>query len=163
MYKFSCKECNKIFISEKKNRIFCSNSCSLKYNRRNNIVPSKKRKGIIKRCIVCNKEYYIPQFRNSISKYCSRKCLAKQHLKKYVSIYGFKKSNKPKHIYKYIITPEGQRMREHRYVMECFLNRKLNPDEHVHHIDGNSFNNDIKNLIVLTNSEHQKLELKLKQ
>lgn len=46
----------------------------------------------------------------------------------------------------------------HRLVMEKYLGRELKTWEHVHHIDGNPQNNNIKNLQVLTNSEHRKLE-----
>lgn len=33
-----------------------------------------KKKGIYKKCIVCNKEYYVPQYRIKSSKYCSKEC-----------------------------------------------------------------------------------------
>jgi len=46
---------------------------------------------------------------------------------------------------------------EHRVVMERVLGVKLTPNLHVHHIDGDPLNNDPKNLVVLTNAEHQKL------
>ena len=50
-------------------------------------------------------------------------------------------------------------MREHRHVIEQHLGRKLKTFEHIHHINGNPIDNRIENLQVLTNSEHQKLEL----
>lgn len=43
---------------------------------------------------------------------------------------------------------------EHRFVMEKFLGRFLDKNEHVHHIDGNKLNNSIENLRLLSNSEH---------
>lgn len=46
----------------------------------------------------------------------------------------------------------------HRIVMEKYLGRKLDTTEHIHHIDGNPKNNEISNLLILTNSEHRKLE-----
>lgn len=50
----------------------------------------------------------------------------------------------------------GVQLREHRYVMEQHLGRKLNSNEIVHHIDGNGLNNDISNLEVMSRSEHMK-------
>ena len=153
-----CKFCGNEFKPKKKSNIFCCRSCQSKWLRKNNIT-GRKRQGIEKICIVCKNKFYVPQYRTNTSIYCSRNCLAKIHLAQYVPIYGFKKTNTPKHEYIYIITPEGKRTREHRYIMEKHLNRKLNTFEHVHHIDGNSKNNKLENLIVLTNGEHQRLEL----
>jgi len=48
-------------------------------------------------------------------------------------------------------------VKEHRLVMERHLGRYIFPDEHVHHIDGNKTNNDIKNLQLLSINEHMKL------
>jgi hypothetical protein len=61
-------------------------------------------------------------------------------------------------VYKTIII-NGKQVREHRWVMEQFLGRKLETWEHVHHIDGNHLNNNIDNLKVLTNADHQRKEL----
>ena len=46
---------------------------------------------------------------------------------------------------------------EHDLVIENKLNRKLKPNEVVHHLDLNKFNNNIENLIYLENSQHSKL------
>jgi hypothetical protein len=56
------------------------------------------------------------------------------------------------------MTVDGKQIRVHRHIMERHLGRKLSPNEHVHHINGNSLDNHLNNLEVLTNSEHQKLE-----
>jgi hypothetical protein len=45
----------------------------------------------------------------------------------------------------------------HRLVMELHLGRYLAKSEHVHHIDGNTLNNEISNLMIMSNSEHSKL------
>lgn len=50
---------------------------------------------------------------------------------------------------------------EHDLVMEAHIGRYLNPGEVVHHIDGNKSNNDISNLMLLSNEEHVKLHRKL--
>lgn len=44
-----------------------------------------------------------------------------------------------------------------RYLMEIELGRSLEADEDVHHIDGNSLNNDISNLEVIKHGEHQRM------
>jgi hypothetical protein len=48
-------------------------------------------------------------------------------------------------------------IREHIYVMECYLKRSLQKGEIVHHIDGDKTNNKIENLFLTTVSEHNKL------
>ena len=49
---------------------------------------------------------------------------------------------------------EGKRIYLHRFIVECYLGRKLKDNEIVHHIDGNILNNDIENLEVITQSIH---------
>ena len=43
---------------------------------------------------------------------------------------------------------------EHRVVMEKHIGRALLVGEIVHHIDGNKRNNDVSNLLLMTQSEH---------
>ena len=45
----------------------------------------------------------------------------------------------------------------HRIVAEEILGRPLEPNEVVHHIDGNKRNNDPSNLMIITQSEHAKI------
>lgn len=45
-------------------------------------------------------------------------------------------------------------VKQHRYIMEKHLGRKLSLNEDVHHIDGNKQNNSIENLEVITHSNH---------
>ena len=54
------------------------------------------------------------------------------------------------------ITVDGKRYKEHRYIMEKKLGRKLKDNEVVHHIDGNGLNNDLSNLELMGKSEHSK-------
>ena len=46
---------------------------------------------------------------------------------------------------------------EHRLVMEKYLNRFLNKNEIVHHVNGDPIDNRIENLQVVTKSEHVKI------
>ena len=48
-------------------------------------------------------------------------------------------------------------IREHQYVMEMHLNRRLTKGEVVHHIDGDKTNNNLDNLYLTTVTEHNKL------
>ena len=46
--------------------------------------------------------------------------------------------------------------REHRVVIECYLDRKLCPDEIVHHKNGNRSDNRLENLEVLSRADHNR-------
>lgn len=59
-----------------------------------------------------------------------------------------------------IITESGNRIMEHRSLMEKALGRKLTNVEVIHHKDGNRLNNSIENLEVLTNAVHVTMHLK---
>lgn len=49
---------------------------------------------------------------------------------------------------------DGSRILEHRYVMQNHMGRKLERNEVVHHRDNNGKNNSVKNLELMTLSEH---------
>jgi hypothetical protein len=51
--------------------------------------------------------------------------------------------------------------RNYRHVVEETIGRKLNSDEHVHHIDVNSKNNNITNLHVCSPEEHGRIHAQL--
>lgn len=51
---------------------------------------------------------------------------------------------------------EGREVKEHRFIMEAHLGRKLEPWEHVHHKDGNKTNNAVENLAVISAEEHNR-------
>lgn len=49
------------------------------------------------------------------------------------------------------------RVKQHRWIMEQFLKRRLNPNEDIHHINGNKKDNRIVNLQVISHSGHTKI------
>lgn len=73
----------------------------------------------------------------------------------------------PKKGYIRIFNPKHHRadkngyVREHILIMEKHLGRRLNPQEVIHHVDHNTKNNDISNLMLFRNhSEHSRFEYK---
>jgi hypothetical protein len=58
----------------------------------------------------------------------------------------------------YPYRPGGYRcIREHVFVMEMYLQRRIEKGEIIHHIDGNKRNNKLENLFLTTVTEHNKL------
>ena len=53
--------------------------------------------------------------------------------------------------------------KEHLVLMEKSIGRKLNPDEIVHHIDGNKQNNKIDNLFLTTSKGHRNAHCSLQE
>lgn len=135
----SCSVCNKQFHRSpgniKGHVIYCSREC--------------RTKQVIHSCLYCQKEFSVRQYRTDV-KYCSRSCLAKAFLPKFEE-FRFK--------------PSGQSTRptrKYRKIMEEHLGRKLTKDEHVHHIDGNPENNELSNLMVVSNAEHGRIHASIR-
>jgi hypothetical protein len=130
-------------------------------------------------CINCNKEFMTKYLRKNIAKFCSKHC-------KYQNMRGGQHSEKtkqkmsishkgPKHWnwkggktthklgYVYVLAHDhpfrnkDDYVFEHRLVMEKKLNRYLQPQERVHHINHIKNDNRIENLMLFANeSEHHK-------
>ena len=121
-----------------------------------------------RKCKVCRQPFSFFLHRKDTAKYCSYKCHGiylqenqvgsdhpgwkggrAKHSEGYWLIY------QPKHPF---ATSQGY-VPEHRLVVEKSVSRYVNPQkEHVHHIDGNKKNNDLKNLVLLTPKEHHRIE-----
>jgi hypothetical protein len=52
------------------------------------------------------------------------------------------------------ILVDGKRIRRYRYEMEMLLGRKLIKNEEVHHLDANTQNDTLKNLVVVNKKDH---------
>ncbi len=157
----NCVFCQKIFPKKfpSSKTKYCCRHCQSKDLFKKGISGRKKTSGKNIICAVCETLFYVEPHRikrNNV-KYCSRSCLAKDLLKPYRVC--FVKSGKPKCKYK-SITVNGKRFREHRWIMEQHVGRKLHSWEHVHHINGESLDNRIENLVILSNAEHQKIHIK---
>jgi HNH endonuclease len=63
----------------------------------------------------------------------------------------------------YLITKNGKRVREHRAVMEQILDRPLDRNEHVHHINCNKLDNVPTNLYLCSREEHAKIHASLER
>jgi hypothetical protein len=131
------------------------------------------------KCDNCGEEF--SKMRNgkynpNAKSYC-KSCISKIGLNKLASLAGYE--SKVKNIFEpkvgsVVIDKEGYpqvyigknypyrkggytHIREHQYVMEIHLGRKLEKGEIVHHIDGNKRNNSLDNLYLTTVEEHNKL------
>ena len=96
---------------------------------------------IIIRCIGCGTEVEVISYPNRPRKYCSRKCHNATLYKTTVTDYR-------------VLTIDGERVKEHRHVMEVHLGRKLRSNEHVHHKNQDIHDNRLDNLEVMSISEH---------
>ena len=114
----------------------------------------------------CGKEY-VPNPRG-IKLFCSRECFYKYRKPRPTGLkYQIKRKNVAWFKKKEEIKPDnkgyirrrfkGEMQREHRYVMEEFLGRKLRENEVVHHINGVRVDNRIENLMVMLKKEHDKI------
>lgn len=111
-----------------------------------------------KKCIKCGKIFSRSSCKSVADykekKYCSQRCYWDNNTKENHWLWkgGFK--TRPDG---YIRDSKTDRY-VHRIVMEKHLGRELLSSEHIHHIDGNPKNNLIENLLLVSNSQHRKIE-----
>jgi hypothetical protein len=87
---------------------------------------------------------------------------AKRGLKNPSSLPIFSERIRESKGYSYVqikVSPSGRWPLKHRWVMEQHLGRKLERHEVVHHIDGNTLNNNLENLKVMSDIDHKQFHL----
>lgn len=75
--------------------------------------------------------------------------------KKYKLKPTYRKKEKTNKYYDHVYISYKKHYAYHRYIYEFFYKIKLIKDQHIHHINGDTLDNDINNLIMLNRSEHK--------
>lgn len=143
-------------------------TCGVQFGKRKRCYfcqPAKRKTGEDRTCKGCGKSFYAARWQladvaRNQGTYCSVACKGKvmstrtrplQDRAPYVNRQG------------YVMVPVASGRNqinyeaEHRIVIERKLGRKLTSDEQVHHINGDKADNAETNLLVLSNTEHQRL------
>lgn len=134
----ACIMCGKAL---RKGKLYCGNGCSN---------SAKRKAAASKVCNFCGKRYYHKSRQLTAfikSKYCSRSCSGMDG----------------KYLVGYTGNGQGRKRLLHRISAERLLQRKLKPDEVVHHINMDRTDNRSSNLLVTTNQKHMWLHQEMQR
>ena len=119
---------------------------------------------ILKKCLHCNKEFYVIPQRIKTAKYCSKKCFDDIRRYKEIKSPEEKKKyldNKGYLVFCYFIWKNGKPIKKEkrwsRYLMEKKIGKLLTKNDYVHHINGIKTDDRIENLELTTPRKHAKL------
>ena len=135
---FICSFCSKSFKDYQfKNRVFCSKKCEYQ--------GKKARSTVKKQCKLC-KQYFTKK-RGEKKIFCSRACATKIKRKNGITSHGYE------------ITWNGTNKRQyfHRKKAEQILGKTIDSKHRIHHIDGDTLNNQNNNLVICENQSYHRL------
>lgn len=150
MIKFNCTNCGKDLLKfksqiPKSGKGYCSASCSTSYRNKHEYNPSKFRNLSGENNPMYGKGYLITGEKNGMFGRKDKNCPAWK---------GGRHQRKDGY---FRITVDGERVLEHRYILEQL---GLDIDNYiVHHKNGDPSDNSVENLEILSQSEHAKLHL----
>lgn len=91
LHPVTCQGCGKEFerridlIKKHGGVNYCSVICANKANAHKGLNISRSgrnaRKGKMIKCLICEKEFYVPKWRMNTAKYCSKSCYGKSQIK----------------------------------------------------------------------------------
>lgn len=146
---FRCDVCGKVVkMSKSKLNDRTGRFCSIKCAR-----ASKIKKRVKLKCSFCGKDVFKLKSRIKQFNFCNNNC-RRSYFKKNPpnKKNGFWFENGYKVLYN-----KGNQIKEHIFVIEKAIGRKLNKNEVVHHINGIIDDNRLENLRLMTRSEHTSL------
>ncbi len=161
--KRDCPICGQGFAPRKYNQKFCSQKCRWTHTNHKRILKPNQ----VFNCEVCGKRverYVAPSDVRYSNRFCGYECKGTGQSGK--SHWNWKGGRivEPDG-YVIIYTPDHPNANskgyvfEHRLVMEAYIGRHLEPQEVVHHVNGNRADNAIENLeLYANNSLHKKAE-----
>lgn len=139
----TCPYCGESFYRKPSYKaIFCGSKC-YRASAREKGLPQRVARSI-QTCQECQASFaWLPG--QGLGKFCSKRC-------------WYQSKRKPSMANGYRWVWDGERrVLEHRLIVERSLGRQLKSDEHVHHINGNRADNQLKKLRLMTRSEHMSL------